>query len=97
MKFSFDSGMKSYDWLLQTNPGIYNVSFAGTLVENGYVKTSYLVVKITVTPLPQVPINTGPPIFQTVLADLQMEVGSTLQFTFPGFSDPDTDDTAVFK
>jgi len=59
----FDSNFKSYNWAAIKTVGTYNLTFTGTLLENGYVRNSFLIVQITVTPLPFIPVNTGPPIF----------------------------------
>ena len=42
--------------------GIYNISFQGTIAENGYSRQSYLILNITAIPFPYViPPNSGPP------------------------------------
>ena len=97
MSVTFTPSLKMYEWSSIPSVGIYNISFQGTLAENGYFRLSYLIFNITAIPLPYViPPNSGPPYFTEPLEDVEMEVGQVYQFSFPDYTDPDSSDKAIF-
>ena len=76
MSVTFTPSQKMYEWSSIPSVGIYNISFKGTIAENGYYRQSYLILNITELPLPYVKSpNSGPPYFTEPLKDVEIEVG----------------------